>query len=269
MVFPAHCQGFMQQLQPKPFNPRDISATVGWFDPSDSANYTLVGGKFSAMTDKASGVSLTQGTAGSRLTYAATGLNSLPAMQATAEGQHLAYTGLPTGWPSGATEGWIFTIANISDAGHISAAVMEYGDSGTTNGVRTLGVEGHDSGSSPGRWTAGVRTDDDLDAYASGSFSSTALIAAKFTATGPGIWKNGVSAMTAARVPATASGSVRIGQRTMGIGGVVGYFGDIIVTTALTSAEQALIEGYIAWKYNLASTVLPVGHTWRSVSPTI
>lgn len=60
-----------------PFTPLDIAGCMAWFDVMDSASYTDVAGVASAITNKASLVSWTQGTAANRPAIQATGFNAL------------------------------------------------------------------------------------------------------------------------------------------------------------------------------------------------
>lgn len=69
------------------FSPASVSGLVCWYDFSDAANYTLVSGAYSAVTDKSgNGHNLSQSTPASRPTQQAAAQNGLNTARFTATG---------------------------------------------------------------------------------------------------------------------------------------------------------------------------------------
>jgi hypothetical protein len=68
---------------------------------------------------------------------------------------------------------------------------------------------------------------------------------------------------------AVATGSyLWLGQRSDGYP-LTGDFASVILCTGdLASSDQAMIEGYLAWKYNLVGN-LPANHPYKSAPPTV
>ena len=85
-------------------------------------------------------------------------------------------------------------------------------------------------------------------------------------------WVNGTNVYSATSSAAfTTSTGLVIGARANGggISGILtGYMSEIIVyTTALTTTQRQQVEGYLAWKWGLQSS-LPTNHPYYAVSPT-
>jgi hypothetical protein len=76
------------------FAPTDIAGLVGWYDPSDASNITVVSGKISQLSDKSTAaLHLAQSNAALRPIYNATGINSKPVVEGDGTNRYLLTSG--------------------------------------------------------------------------------------------------------------------------------------------------------------------------------
>jgi len=246
-------RGFSSSINKTAFIPSRLTQTVGWFDATDSSS--------SFLTDKISGATLTN----NGVSYNSVGINSLPAMQSTGESPTLTRSSVPSTWPTGTTEGWTFILAKISDGGYNTPDSFAYGASGAS---RSIGLGGHDDGNNSYPYLgmqSGTSSTKYIN-YASNQYNSNMLLAGRFANNALELWLNGTQVGTSASALTSTGATNIMFFGSFGGSRVVGFIGQAIVTTALTTDQRQLIEGYIAWKYSLSS-ILPSGHTWKSTSP--
>ncbi len=270
------------------WKPTDDAATKGWIDPTDAASYSITSGKFNYIDDKVSGARFHTGYGP---TYAGSGNLDLPvsadstgfasgqAMYAPSEGPYLACApavstseSIPSGWPTGSTEGWIFLLAKPTDGGWLHDAFVAYGSTASSTSARIVGAQGHDVGTTmPIEVSvAGNAAPETANLVGAVDYKNTpVLIGARFASGAVELWVNGVKvADTAAITLATgSSGFARI-FRNVSYARVTGWIGNIVVTGALsTTAQRQTYEGFVAWQNGQAST-LPTGHPYKSAAPT-
>jgi hypothetical protein len=247
-----------------PKSPSDIPAVKGWFDPSDpAARSTNTDNTQSDIIDKISGATLTASSSSSK--YRSASFNSLPSFE-TNETSRWNVDSIPTGWPTGDTEGWIFALVYMTAGGHDAASALNYG---STANLRSVGMRGHDISSTQPAQVA--QTNSTILRQGSSSVKNTnTLLAGKFKSGGGGqLWVDGAQVGSDfTSTLNTGTTATRVGQYITSDGGVAGQFGNMVVTTALTLVEQQFIEGFICWQQNLAS-LLPSDHPWKTVDPRV
>jgi hypothetical protein len=135
------------------------------------------------------------------------------------------------------------------DGGNTSSVIFEvYGGSGTITGIEYSG-----SGLTPRGVYSVVNTSNVMFGYANGTQWGTNTFT--FNATNVGI----------ALGMRYTGGSLRVDNGASAFDGNISEV--ILYNTALNTTQRQQIEGYLAWKWGLQST-LPAGHPFKTAAPT-
>lgn len=249
-----------------------LTETKGWLNPqSATSRSTNTNDAQCNFTDVVGGDTFTAASSAARLRTSTNGLNNYDCgYNSSTSGGGWTTSAVPTNWPTGTTEMWLFMLAQVTNDESSNNCLINYGrDSGGTNGTgRGIGVTG-----SPDFYAdAGVTmqsNNSDISSTVSVN-SAIRLVEAKFkSGTGNGeLWVDATLIGSGMTLATLGTARARIFQFSPPDGRVNGKFGDVIVTTALTTAQRQLIEGYMAWHYNYPAC-LPSDHPWKNRPPVI
>jgi hypothetical protein len=238
----------------KSFRPTSITGCQLWLDASDRSSFTLSGTSVTQWNDKSG--SGNHATGGTSPTF------SNNSVVFNGSSQYLQLTGI-TSFPS--NESWI--------------AVFQFTGSGTNKGWNLLGS----SASTGGRGMQVYRVTTDYnfgaDKWGTGTIALTPILQntnyiGGFTyGNGPtnGIFNVYVNGTITGSSPATVSFS-GTGSTNLGVGSGNTFYWQgsvselISYTSTLTAAQRQQVEGYLAWKWGL-QTSLPQTHPWKLFPP--
>lgn len=235
-----------------------LLTTKAWWDAADGATLTIVSGKISAWADKSgNGYTASQGTAGNRPAYDATGINGQPAILYTANPQTL-------------TASTLSAAANVST--HYAAVRIDsvaayrpilYSDAAAGYALRFTSTNGYLVLESAAAHTIGTATSSNLGTLPyvavvgcvydqpSGAFS----LYVNGTLTGSGTDTYGFAGSTGVEIGWDGGGSFN------------GEIGEIVrCDSTLGTTDRQKLEGYLAWKWGAQAT-LPGGHPYASAPP--
>ena len=232
---------------PPSFLPTNVSGCSLWLDASDASTLTLSGSNVTAWRDK---------------------------------------TGLTTLSLTGTSPTYVSNQVRFNSSGRFQGAYTMttqttmfavYSTTNTTTNARLVtgdGINGY------GNVHAPVGTDNDLFVYTGGGpgyyttltpQTGLRMYTIGFNGSNTAVWRNGSSAtMAGTAANATATGSnIAIGASVNGDNPWIGELSELIFfNTALTTSNRQQVEGYLAWKWGL-TTSLPIGHPSRpSFLPT-
>lgn len=291
--------GMMSNSAPL-FIPTDLATTKGWWDTNDRASfllgtpsaYTNSGGDLYAINNKAAGTADGQGQVPPRL-YQSTdadapqydstnkavinayssggvqGLNSTLNSNTITPNSHNA-----SALPNSTTEGWIFLMLNIDyQLSNGYKSVFSYGSTAST-GTRGIGINASGTGSTDLAYLTLFLDGNSLTASIQDSTNrrnSWVLVGARFSTTLLELWIDGVVfGTTSTTDPATGTTGVNMFRSLVGAstaGYMCGTVGSPIVTTAVTTDQRQLYEGYICHTHNKLAN-LPGGHPYKTNPPT-
>ena len=251
------------------FAPTMIPSLSLWFDASDPGTITQSGGLVSEWRDKSSNAySVIQGTASNRPTYATNLLNGLPGIQLSATSYLYQVGSSMPNFTSGSATTAYMVAKNGSSIGNgwniintvwftgINNATTRYHFSfgyGATNGI-TLYTNGNPV-ANPGSYVV--------------PYNTNAIMGFAASATSNYIFYNGSNtAYASSGAPPSANnttwflfGDARVSPNPIvtdeNIYEFVGF------NTVLTTAQQQFVEGYLAWKWGLQSS-LSNGHPYKT-----
>ena len=224
-------------------DPRTIATCSLWLDATDSSTLTLSGTSVTTWKDKSGNSrNATGGTSPTRTTNGVVFNGSSQYLATT-------YTAVPSAESVFVVATWTGTTTKSysmigSSAGNGRSYVVTRPSSGAvTVQWRRRGVAGYAA-------TSGV--------VASTRFLSSAI----FTGTGGTTGFNGGAQSTSAAFTFTGTGTT-----TIGVSATTEYFQGtinelVVYAAALTSAQRQQVEGYLAWKWGLR-TSLPASHPYR------
>ena len=235
------------------FDPRTIPGCALWLDPADTSTVTLNGSNVSQLRDKSGlGYNMSQSTAGNQPTYS-TALNG---------NRMLTFT------QASSTR-----LSNVSFPAFIgpraaSYFLVEYNMTGTGN----PGPFGYSAGPNFGiimqynaGFTGGLQPfQSGITSFTSGTPRLTFLYKANNGTNMIG-FVNGTSQSVSDSTSGTYSGTFSVGSGPNGF--ISGNICELIIfNTVLTTAQRQQIEGYLAWKWQL-QTSIPTTHPYLSLRP--
>jgi len=250
------------------FTPTMIPSLALWFDASDQTTITQSSGTVSQWRDKSSNAySVIQGTASNRPTYATNLLNGLPGIQLSAT-TYLYQVGS--------------SMPNFSSSP--ATTVYMVAKNGSTmpnwNIINTMWFTGISGATQRYHFSFGYLTTNGITLFANGSavvnpsayvvpLNSNAIIGFSSSATSNFIFYNGSNtayASSGALPSANNStwflfGDARLSTPPVTDENIYEYVG---FNTVLTTAQQQAVEGYLATKWGLQSS-LSNGHPYKTV----
>lgn len=244
----------------RPWTPADTTTAL-WLDANDATTLTLVSGAVSQWNDKSGrGYNLSQATASQRPAYSSTGYNSaMPVVTFDGSNDILSASNGQTG---------ISNISMFIAMRYVSATgedlIFGFGQGGNTS--RYL----YTSGSTQG--FAAFSNDvpsSSISIDAGGNFHLFEVVQ---DGTSVYLWRDGVADTTLPR-PINTPGT--ISSESIALGGYPisgSYYGNIAVLEAIafyeavSTATRQNVEGYLAWKWGLASS-LPSSHPYKLFAP--
>lgn len=237
--------------------PSDLGASLaGWWDASDASTITNVSGKCSQWNDKSSNANnMTQATAGSRPTITASGLGGLTVL--TCAGSQFMTNAAVTGLPD-LTTGVGFAVAGYQ-AGN-DGTYLETSDTGANDRTALLFLQ-----------STVMKTQSRLANAGTINYADTVnphLITGLCKTNFRGVNKDGVAGTNNTTSQTNLSSSQLQFFKKFSSGGfaLFGYVGEIVITSDLTSTQQELLEGYLAWKWGLQGN-LDAGHAYKAAPP--
>ena len=249
-----------------PFTPTSITGCQLWFDASDTSTVTLNGSTVSSWNDKSGyGYSVGQSTVANQPAYATRLLNGLPGIQ-LAYTKYLSQLGSNISSFASSTATTVFMVAkngstyptdgwNIINTLWFNTTRYHFSFGiGAVNGVALYA-----NGAQIGQTTAVALGSNAMIGF---SLSSTAsYINVNGTLTNYG----GVTLPNAANSTLFNFGDSRSGPGLVFVADLniyefIGY------TTTLTTTQRQQVEGYLAWKWGL-QTSLPSSHPYYKINP--
>ena len=249
------------------FSPTMIPSLALWFDASDPATITQSGGTVSEWRDKSSNAySVIQGTVGNRPTYATNLLNGLPGVQLSAT-TYLYQVGS--------------SMPNFSSSPATTVYMVTKNGSSITNWniINTMWFTGISGGTQRYHFSFGFGVTNGITLYANGAavanpssyvvpLNSNAIMGFSSSATSNFIFYNGSNTAYASSgaLPSANNttwfifGDARTSTPTVTDENIYEYVG---FNTELTRAQQQLVEGYLATKWGLQSS-LSNGHPYKT-----
>lgn len=243
---------------PPAWTPLSLPSLIAWYDPTQGLTLDGSNGVTTWVPAGGSG-DATQATASQRPIYSATALNGFPGLTGSSANStqlSLALTALPTARS-------IMSIgnANSSASTHANSITGSSASGGlqfrtTTGGdLDVLQQATADLFSSAG---SGVSADDANSIYV---FRFDASPNNNLRINGADVATNTVTTLTFSGAGTTLLMGGNAGEN------FAGPIGDIIITSIQSSlSDTQKSEGYLAWKYSLAS-LLPAGHPYKSAAP--
>lgn len=247
------------------FEPIDLTAVKAWWDPlsgitKDGSNLV------SSWVDRITGTAVTQSTSGDQPTYQPSGagstvLGNRPCLQLGATtATYLQSASAISTLPTGTSDMWLFTVCKLSNGVGSAAMIAGYGSQ-----ALSIGITG--DGSLPvGKFSCLYR-DQAFGFNGTNILSANAVIDTSFTNSATTGRLNGTTDATGPAALSNSNEAFVIGIRPHASTEYpVGYIGDVIVTSTLTTDERDKLEGYLAWKYGLQAS-LDAAHPYRHTPP--
>jgi hypothetical protein len=240
------------------FDPRTIPNCALWLDPADTSTVTLNGNNVSQLTDKSGlGYNMSQTTAGNQPTYA-TALNGNRMLTFTqASSTHLSNTSFPALIGAGAASYFLVEYNMTSASGNPGpfgySAGPNFGIIMQSNAGFTGGLQPFQSG---------------ITSFTSATPRLTFLYKVNVGSSNMIGFVNGTSQTVSDTTSGTYSGTFSVGSGPNGF--ISGNICELIVfnNRALTSSERQQVEGYLADKWGL-QTSIPSTHPYRSLRPNL
>ena len=242
------------------WTPANITTAL-WLDAADATTITLNSSTVSQWNDKSgNGRNMTQATALRQPTYTASGLNGLPVLSFNGD----SLTNASYNWGNSSSSVFAVLRKNTS-AGYQNLIVTGTG----TNNNWSIGLESGTSKYALFRILVGNMVSNLIctaDIPQQMCFTNTGQVSGTVTSN---VYKDGTAGSSAISVSSANQGVVGIGIGSdAGFGETFnGYFAEIIIVPSIVStADRQLIEGYLAWKWGLTSS-LPNDHPYKSSAP--
>jgi len=229
-----------------------INGLAVWLDASDSSSYTLSGSNLATWNDKSGNGN--HGTASGTIPYSATGVNGRPAF--SLNGARIIGNYVNTG-----TTATMFIVAtgNYSSAQSLRLLSITNATSDDMNNSDSATFVRYQNQNVILLQRAGA-----LFAFSGYTYGTPFMLAGQFTGT------TGFSSFNGSTGSATSStGNFNttgyyVGGKSGGWGGFIAEV--LIFTTSISTNDRQLIEGYLAWKWGL-QTSLPANHPYFSAYP--
>ena len=239
------------------FDPSSIAGLSLWLDASGSTNFVFSSGTIiSQWKDKSTNAN-NANTSQTVFTYNSTGFNSLPTVTFPGT-QTTGFSLLASLLPNGTSDASYFFVLRKTNAS--TDLFLSYGGSSQTKqfyASNSLKID---------------RAGTSLISDSTNIQGTNIIISSTETSLTAGVngWLNGTAfttngATTVWNVPTTFAwlGS---GSSSGTTNKLTGFISEVIVyNSALSTDNRQKIEGYLAWKWNLQSS-LPVGHPYKSSS---
>ena len=243
------------------WTPAQITTAL-WLDAADSSTITLNSSTVSQWNDKSgNGRNVTQATALRQPTYTAIGLNGLPVLSFNAD-----------------------SLTNASyDWGNSSSSVFTVLRKNTSSGYQNIIVTGTGASSN---WSVAIETSPGsryslfrifvnfspsnlvctVDTPQQMCFTNTGQISGTVTST---VYKNGTAGASSISMSSVNQGivGIGIGSDASFTEGLNGYIAEVIIVPSIVSTtDRQLVEGYLAHKWGLTSS-LPSDHPYKNAAP--
>lgn len=258
------------------WRPNDMGSQLAlWLDAEDTTTITLNATTVSQWNDKSgNGRNVAQVTAASQPTY-----SNFPTTGRTAlsfDGGDSLENLVPGNLIRNVPGATLATVANYTNN---SSGRCVVGISTPTAGQNRATLAANLAGTA-GYLTGGRRLDADLFGLAgSATFSAAANLiqvgvldyanSDAFSYVNGSLNASNTSFQTSGNTSDTDSGALYVGISGTGTNFMLGFVGEVIVTsTALSAADRERVEGYLAWKWALEGN-LPVGHTYKNSPPQV
>ena len=237
-----------------PFNPTQISGCVLWLDANDRTTVTLSGSTVTQINDKSGNGNNTSSSTGT-VSYAATGLNGFPAFSFNATGGFRGPTSI-TG-----TTLTAFTVATLNSGVNYNGRL--FGLANATQNDYAYATTGQPFFCRNGGPNVSGYRNNTYMSYQTNTFDTPFIGTSQFTGSSNITSINGTSGTAVA----DANGSFSITKYGFGCEGFsdsginwYGYCSEMILYNSLLStAQQKQVEGYLAQKWGLRSS-LPQDH---------
>lgn len=238
------------------WSPAQITTAL-WLDANDSSTITLNGSTVSQWNDKSgNGRNVIQATAGSQPTYIASGLNNKPVL--SFDGGDLLTNTTPGALLRNTPGATIMAVCNYTD-NSVTRTVISI--STATPGSNRAGIFAR-IGIPTGYALSARRLDSEGSSTVVGSstFSAATNVlqgaVIDYANTDAFSYVNGnlnasnTAFITAGNTSDTDPGAVYIGRSSTTLNSMLGTIAEIIVvSSAVTTSERQLMEGYLAWKW--------------------
>lgn len=227
------------------YSPLDLGSTLlAWWDASQGV--TVSGSAVTAWRDRRNGYVVAQGASANRPTWSATGFNGAPGLTFDGTDDYLELASTPATFPTGSAgcEFWVVAQQSALPADTTVRHSVSYGDVVTDRRFQSRFVSGgvNRTRTGAGNGTTGVAGDETTI-----DLSSRHVIRSQFTATTVGSAVDSSALNTAAAVPATNLGRLRIGAAVLNP--VANYWQgkirDVIVTKPLTSDQATALRTFL------------------------
>ena len=229
------------------WTPADITGLTGWWDASDSSTVTLVSGKVSQWDDK-SGNSrhLTQGTDGSRPTYAGT-INGLSVLTFDGTDDFLAHT-TDTRLANASDGSWTACAVASTNTTSDTSQYLYHGGAFDTYAPQMIRTNGANVESIGQQSTGGYVADAQGTVSAYTPFQSSGVQTSSSVQAFLNGSSNGATSMTA---PTNTLHPIYVGRVHNGGGIVNGSVAELIVyDSALGTTDRQTVEAYLKAKWN-------------------
>ena len=263
LKIPAPIQSFAATSAPIVlFNPKSFGNLAVWLDAADTTTITTSGSNITEWRDKSGNGYTGSSSAGRNFTYATSVQNTLNVAQ-TATGQTLSLTNVTLG-PTLSAFLLCYPLNQSSDT-----AFLEHGPDTNTNagfflhtqnssqiGIRNTSgyvtTSAYPNYTLSNTWQLPTLVNPDPNASSQASFYLNGSL--KFSLTG----------VTGSNVTQTLFLNGRNNTNTLSY---ASYIGELLVyTAALTNTQRQQVEGYLAWKWGIQST-LPSDHLYKNTVP--
>jgi len=265
------------------FSPSSMISLQLWLDAADQSSITLSGSSVTTWNDKSgNGYNFTQSTSGNRPTYSVTSQNNRNTITFTsANSTYLVGTGTTNfmGTNSISVYGIFKTNNNTTTSSVFAKSLYGSASGRILYGFRESGTPGNINGgigvaSGPNAYT------NISDTYSVGTWRIFGFVSNRSGWTNT-TYQNGTSVGTITITSDTTTNLTNtypmiVGGYNNSTGGVsppqAGYYLDggvgelLVFNSALTTYERQRVEGYLAWKWGI-QTSLPAGHPYLSAAP--
>ena len=242
------------------WTPASITTSL-WLDAADSSTITLNSTTVSQWNDKSgNGRNFSQATAARQPSYQASGINAKPSVAFTGSNDH--FMTAASVLPSGSTAGSIFwvqtTEADPSTNSNNLGSLISKDWGGSTNDNHVPYTEGS-------IYFAGFSTTRPSVGNPSVSLVNPRILSHESTNGSVAFYIDGSSFFTSAsNTFSNTATTKRLGQASSKFTGQVAEL--IVLSNIPTTTDRQLIEGYLAHKWGLTSS-LPNNHPYKSTAP--
>ena len=254
------------------WTPAQIS-TVFWLDASASSTITIATGVSTWADLNGNGVNATQASGSLQPSYSATAFpGSLPGVlfDGTDDILDISTTAMQN-----QTHGvyWVMSRSGAGTGGDFyrpMIGVRASAGTGTDRGALHYVKNGNNFGACYPYYQGPGAGAYDLSAGTVYSNSTGNVMAFQSNTTGWGVWRNGTIESTTSTIstPDTTNIGYSIGGQYSTTRRMHGVIGELIMVQTTDTTTRQKIEGYLAWKWGLTSS-LPADHPYKTAAPTI